>query len=444
LNGLLNISRNLAFISGCFDSLSMIICCYCLKANTPLFEYYAYDKDAILASLRKKSSELTNLITPDVLQCHSCKTDLSEVQPSQLICRQELDIPPGKPEITENQMASKICPNCKSTTTAQGPENLTQPIQFGVNIIALVTYLNQGQLVPLNRVQEMLMEMFSIPISEGTLVNMIKKAYTQLEDTELQLHKDLLEGPVSHTDETSIYVNGETWWWHVFSNAVTTCFFVHRKRGKEAMDAFGLLGKYIGTVIHDHFSPYFLYLNIRHALCNAHHIRELRSVAEDYNQLWCQKMRQFLLDANITVENYKKDGKTELSAELLKEYSEKYDAILAEGLSQIPEDPLPEIPKKRGRKKQHKAKNLHDRLSKRKKEVLLFMFDFEVPFTNNQAERDLRMVKLRQKISGCFRSPEGAQYFSRIRGYISTCRKRNINIMQALVDLARGQPNINI
>jgi transposase len=387
--------------------------------------------------------------TPDAIknynvnQCNSCRADLSSVQATAYISRQECDIPPVKPVITEHRMVSKVCPKCKSVNTAQGPKNLTQPIQYGPKVNAIATYLHYGQLLPLKRIRDLLKDLFSLCLSEGTLVKMYEKLYAQLENTELDIRKDLLQSAVNNCDETSMYMNGKTYWLHVFSNATATGYFIHPKRGIQAMNAMNMLPQYQGIAVHDHYLSYFTYEHIKHALCNAHHIRELRSIAEDYNQPWCKQMRQFLLEVNTTVWNYKEAGKTELPPEMLKKFSDTYDSILDLAQSQIPSITPTQNSKKRGRIKQHPAKNLLDRLSRRKKETLLFMIDFRVPFTNNQAERDIRMAKLKQKTSGCFRSKEGADRFCRIRSFISTSRKRNINVIHALEDSARGQPAIH-
>ena len=180
-----------------------------------------------------------------------------------------------------------------------------------------------------------------------------------------------------------------------------------------------------------------------HGLCNAHHIRELRGINENYDQAWAKEMRRHLLNVNTVVREHKNAGKDNLSEEAIKRFSEQYDAILKSAISEIPTLKTTSTKsKKRGRVKQHPAKNLHDRLTKQKEETLRFMYDFRVPFTNNQAEQDVRMTKVKLKVSGCFRSQEGADRFCRIRGYISTSRKRRLNILQSLENAIRGQPEL--
>lgn len=385
------------------------------------------------------------VINYGVSQCELCKHDLSDVQVTEYLSRQECDIPPVMPRIIEHRMASKICPKCKFINKAKGPEYLKQPIQYGPRVSAFATYLHYDQLLPLQRIQRLFSDLFSLPLSEGTLVNIHEKFCTQLRDSEAKIRENLLTSCVNNCDETSMYINGKTQWLHVVSNDTNTSYFIHKKRGSEAMDAMNILPQYNGVIVHDHWKPYFIYNNMKHSLCNAHHIRELRGIHEIYDQPWAQEMRQLLLDINRTVDKYKDAGKSKLPTKILTHLSEKYDAILNSAQSQIPSVKiLSNGSKKRGRIKQHPAKNLFDRLTKQKQETLRFMYDFNVPFTNNQAERDVRMAKLKQKVSGCFRSQEGAGRFCRIRGYISTSRKRGINILQSLENAIRGQPKLLI
>lgn len=374
----------------------------------------------------------------EVLLCNSCECDLTDVESTEYISRQECDVPPIKPIVTEHRMALKICPRCKVTNTAKGPKELTQPIQYGPRISTLSAYFHFAQLIPLDRIQSMFQDLFTVSISQGTLVNMHEKVFVQLESTEEQIKNCLLEGPVMHYDETSMRVNGQTQWLHVASNNNATAYAIHPKRGTIAMNTINILPRYKGTGVHDGWKPYFSYDHLAHALCNAHHLRELRAMFENYEQLWAKNMRELLLEIKQSVEAHKKDGKSELANELLRRFSATYDFILEGACYQVPHHKA--LSKSRGRIKQHPAKNLIDRLKQWKQETLRFMNDFRVPFTNNLGEQDIRMAKVKQKISGCFRSAEGADRFCRIRGYISTSKKRDINVFQALECAARGQP----
>jgi transposase len=251
--------------------------------------------------------------------------------------------------------------------------------------------------------------------------------------SESKIDENLMASPVINCDETSVRINGKTRWCHVASNHTNTAYFCHNKRGTDAMNEMGILPKYKGVAVHDNWKPYFTYKDMSHSLCNAHHIRELRGINENYDQSWAKEMRKHLLDINSVVNAHKQEGKDCLPEEKIKRHSERYDAILNSATTQIPAlKPAEIIPKKRGRSKQHPAKNLHDRLTNQKNETLRFMYNFRVPFTNNQAEQDVRMTKVKLKVSGCFRSQEGADRFCRIRGYISTSRKRGLNILQSI------------
>lgn len=376
-------------------------------------------------------------------QCEACHHDLSAVEAKEYFKRQECDIPQIKPTVTEYRMSAKICPKCKLMNKAKCPKNLTQPIQYGERVISLAAYLHHDQLIPLKRVQGMFSDLFSLSISEGTLVNGSNQLHEQLSSSESKVHEKLIASPVNNCDETSIRVNGKTRWLHVVSNDVNTAYFCHNKRGTDAMNAMGILPRYKGTIIHDNWKPYFTYQNMTHGLCNAHHIRELRGINENYDQPWAKEMRRHLLNVNTMIREHKNAGKDNLSEEVIKKFSEQYDVILKSAISEIPTLKTTSTKsKKRGRVKQHPAKNLHDRLTKQKEETLRFMYDFRVPFTNNQAEQDIRMAKVKLKVSGCFRSQEGADRFCRIRGYISTSRKRELNILQSLENAIRGQPEL--
>ena len=396
--------------------------------------------------LGHKGTTLEPVENPDVVKdyerelhrCSECNHDLSNVK-SSYTSRQEVDIPQVKPIITEHRIASKVCPNCKAINSA-GPKDLTQAIQYGARVRALASYLHYSQLIPIKRIQELLSDVLGLRISEGTVVSMHKGLYEQLTDTEAQIKTSLLQKPVNHSDETSMTINGKTCWLHVVSNAYETAYFTHKKRGKEAMDAMDILPRYTGVVVHDHWKPYFRYEHIKHSLCNAHHLRELRGMYENYDQSWALDLRTHLLHINKTVDDHKKFGRMRLSDDELRNFSNTYDAILERGQKQIPETNFQPKHTKRGRKKQHPSKNFLDRLTNRKEETLRFMYDFRVPFTNNQGEQDIRMTKVKQKISGCYRSEDGAERFCRIRGYISTANKNGFNIFSALENAIRGQP----
>lgn len=245
-----------------------------------------------------------------------------------------------------------------------------------------------------------------------------------------------------HFDETGLRVNQKLWWLHVASTAQLTDYFVHPKRGQIAMDEMAVLPTFQGISVHDGLKSYFLY-DCTHGLCNAHHLRELRFILERYNQPWAAQMMTLLVEIKTAVDSAKLLGNQTLSRMQLSEFEQRYQTLLADGFKANPPPPVVEsIPKKRGPAKQSPPKNLLDRLKANQSAVLAFMYNFQVPFDNNQAERDVRMMKLKQKISGCFRSSLGAQQFCRIRGYVSTLRKQGIPVLDALKSVFLGCPVI--
>jgi transposase len=223
------------------------------------------------------------------------------------------------------------------------------------------------------------------------------------------------------------------------SSQMASLYTIHAKRGREAMDEACILPKFQGMAIHDHWFPYFTYQQLRHGLCNAHHLRELVFVHEQEKEAWAKRMYDLLIRAKADVEKCIEQGA--LSPEVLLQIEQDYQQILTEGFAYHAS--LPSLPvSKRGKQKQRDGKNILDRLNEKRDRVLRFIYDFSVPFTNNQGERDIRMVKLRQKIGGCFRAFRGGKIFCRIRSYISTARKQGWNIWDALEDAIRGSPRL--
>lgn len=319
--------------------------------------------------------------------------------------------------------------------TASFPEHVTRPVQYGSDFKAHSVYLSQFQLLPYNRIDHYFSEEIQVPISSGSIVNFNKEAYALLEKFDAKAKLNLIAASVLNVDETSINVNGKRIWLHVAANNKWTYFYPHEKRGSEATDAIGIIPNFRGTLCHDHWKPYYVYQCL-HSLCNAHHIRELQRAFEQDKQQWAFDMKALLLEIN---EETKKSG-GKLTSGKAEEYYKKYNAIILAGEIECP---LPTPPddgkKKRGRIKKTKSRNLLERLINFINDTLRFMDDVDVPFTNNLAENNLRMTKVQQKISGCFRSMEGAYVFSRIRGYISTCQKQGISVTDSLNMLFRGE-----
>jgi transposase len=305
-----------------------------------------------------------------------------------------------------------------------------------------VIYFSHYQLLPYKRLQEMMNDVFGVALSQGTISNLQKRCHNQLDSFEKSAREQLINANVVHFDETGMQVNKDLHWMHVACTDSLSLYHLDPKRGAIAMDVMVILPEFRSRAIHDHLSAYYLY-DGDHGLCNAHHLRELIYALEQYEQPWAGQLIDCLIEAKDDVNQSLVAGNQRLPNERLVYYKRRYSRLLRAGCDDIPVLPEPVMSTpKRGRKKQHKAKNLHDRLSKHKAQVLAFMDDFNVPFDNNLAERNLRMNKAKQKISGCFRSPEGGQRFARIRSYISTIRKQSLNVVDSLADAMSGSPFI--
>ena len=384
--------------------------------------------------------EPDHVVPHTVDECDRCGRTLKTVEATDVRCRQMIDIPPLKLEVTEHRAETKECPDCGCCNVANFPEEAKTSVQYGSRIKALLVYLNQYQLVPYDRTCELVNDLFSQTISQGTLYNWNQVSFRNLESTEEQIRQAILASVVAHFDETGLRSEGKLHWLHAASTDRLTYYGLHAKRGKEAMDDLGLLENYTGCAVHDHWKSYFKF-SCDHALCNTHHLRELIYLAEQDQQEWAGKLIKLLLEAKEIVEATPGNCLVKNSAELAS-IDLRYNAILAEGFSQDIPPPTKTGKKKRGRPKQSKSKNMLDRLRDFKTEVLAFITHPLIPFDNNQGERDIRMAKLKQKISGCFRGAEGGKIFARIRGYVSTLRKNDLNILEGIQSTFTSTPTL--
>ncbi len=314
------------------------------------------------------------------------------------------------------------------------PKGITRPVQYGANLKANSVYMSQFQLIPYNRIQDHFNDQMNIALSAGTIYNINQQAYEQLARFDEIAINRLARSDLLHADETGINVNGKRIWLHSASNDTWTYFYPHAKRGTKAMDAIGILPKFNGVLCHDHWKPYFTY-QCTHALCNAHHLRELERAWEQDNQAWAKAMKSLLEEINQAVN----DAGDQLSPSEAQPYRKKYKALLRKAELECPPPDETKRAGKRGRLKRSKARNLLERLIDYEDDVLRFMETERVPFTNNLGENDIRMTKVQQKISGCFRSMDGAYIFCRIRSYLSTCRKQGMNPSEALRLLFAGE-----
>ena len=314
------------------------------------------------------------------------------------------------------------------------PEGVTKAVQYGKGLKAHSVYMSQFQLIPYKRIEDYFSEQLQIPVSSGSLYNFNREAYDRLETFDEQVKLKLSGSDLAHVDETGININGDKYWLHCTSNDSWTYFFPHKKRGTDALNTIGILSNFSGILCHDHWKPYYKY-DCKHALCNAHHLRELTRVCEEDKHQWAEQVKVLLEEINNVVN----DAGGMLKGGECEKYLQKYRLILKDAEAECPLPAKTERKGKRGRIKRSRARNLLERLIKYEEDVLRFMYHEIVPFTNNLGERDIRMTKVQQKISGCFRSMDGAKIFCRVRSYLSTCRKQDVSSTQALSLLFQGK-----
>jgi transposase len=391
-----------------------------------------------------RGNTLTLVDKPDHTQVHApadcagCGASLQDAPTQRKERRQVFELPPLKLAVTEHQTHSCVCPHCHTLNVGAFPQEVAQPAQYGPNMLGLCVYLSQYQLLPLARIQELLVDLWGQSPSQGTFTAAIAACSRRLAPVETALKAALLRTPVLHSDETGVQVTKQLHWIHVASTPLLTFYAHHAKRGREAFAAMGILPHFGGTSVHDCLASYHdpTYVCM-HSLCNAHLLRELLGLFETTRQTWLQRLSALLRALKRAKEVAQAAGKSALDPVLLLRYQAVYRQIVGRGLGQ---NPSPTRTGRRGRPANGACRSLLLRLQKREDGVLRFALDFAVPFDNNQAERDLRMIKVQQKVSGCFRSTEGADHFCRIRGYISTLRKQGSGILSALRSVFLGDP----
>jgi transposase len=389
-------------------------------------------------STLKLSSTPDTVIVHAVEQCEHCQRDLRAVESLQVERRQVIDLPIKRVLVIEHQAEQKCCPTCQQISIAAFPENVKAPVQYGAAFGAVGVYLVQQQLLPYERACEVMQDLLGPTMSESTLQTLVQHCAEQLEPVEAHIKGALAQAHVLHQDETGLYVAGKRHWMHVSATEQLTHYAVHTKRGHQALDAIGILKDFHGVSVHDGWQSYWRY-PCQHGLCNVHHLRELIFLDEQLQQAWAGQMKELLLDMKAAVDQARVEGRKALHSLEVQDWKRRYAALLEEGYLANPPDPPPEVSKK-GRRKQSPVRNLLDRLSTHQDAVLAFLENFAVPFDNSLAERDIRMVKVQQKVSGCFRSVTGAQAFCRIRGYLSTLRKQGMPVLTALQQALVGHP----
>jgi transposase len=356
--------------------------------------------------------------------------------------RQVFDLPEEvQLEVTEHQAETKTCPWCGERNEAEFPAEVTQETQYGVRVRAQMAYFNVYHFIPMERTAELIEDLYQQPVSAGTVVTTSAKVAEQVKSVIEQIRSHLIKTEDAvHFDETGMRVAGKLNWLHSASTERATLYQIHAKRGEAAIVKIGILPKRTGWSIHDFWKPYLKYQQAKHGACNAHILRELTFVAEQYQQTWAAEMQLLLLNIQHAVETAKAQGQTSLPKRQEDAFQSDYDRLVLQGLEVNPAPPR--VEGKRGRVKQSQPKNLLDRLRDHKAMVLAFMVDFKVPFDNNLAERDIRMAKVKQKVSGSFRSSDGSEVFCLVRSYISTARKNNQPILNALALALSGSPYV--
>jgi len=343
--------------------------------------------------------------------------------------------------ITEHQLLEiPVCMLHGDTRKGSFPENVKAAVQYGENLQALSVALNTIGAVSIKRTHEILSGVFNIPISTGTISSMVKRCADGLNDTVDKIKQRMKESALGHFDETGTRVDKKLWWVHNASNCEYTYLDISPKRGFNGMEQCGVLPEFKGIAMHDCWASYWNYTDAGHAVCCAHLLRELTGIIENYpEQKWASAFIDLLLEMKKVKDKAVEKGKDSLSYYHQHKFDKKYDELIEQARN---ENPLPETTeKKRGRKKKGKILALVERLEKYKASVCLFIHNFMVPFDNNQAERDIRMIKVKTKVSGCFRTEEGARDYLKIMSYIGTAHKQGYNAYEAIKNAISGNPD---
>lgn len=355
--------------------------------------------------------------------------------------RHEIDAVVKVDVTAHNLIKVHECPLHGGCREGSFPADIKATVQYGKNLQAMVVAFNTVGAVSINRTHEILSSVFNIPLATGTIKNMVTRCADSLKGTYEKIRQMMVCAGLIHCDETGARIDGKTWWVHNASNQDYTYLTIHQKRGRIGIDAADVLPHARGIIVHDCWSSYWKYQDVTHAICCAHLLRELNGVIENHpEQTWAPKFRKLLLDMKKVRDKALRADKTEVSYYYHHKFDKKYDDIIKTAYE---ENPLPEtIANKRGRKKKSKVLNLICRLDNYKGAVCLFINNLYVPFDNNQAERDLRMIKVKNKVSGCFRSEEGAQEYLTIMSYIGSAHKHGINAYKAIREALDGNSDI--
>lgn len=383
--------------------------------------------------------------TPDVIETHTlhscahCNTSLQDVPVITYGRRQVFDLPLPQLIVTEHRLEKKCCPNCGTKQQARAPKQVNAPVQYGESWTAWCTYLHTYHNLPLERIGQLFLDMTGQRPSDATLLRGLASISAEIQPLTTYIRKELANSACVHADETGMRVQGKTQWLHTVSSDKWTLYQVHEKRGRAAIDAHDVLPTYKGILVHDCWASYFhKAYAFEHALCGAHLLRECQGVMDYDQQHWAAEMKALLQEACHEKKEWRQTG-TPISEEKRRDFSLRYDKILEKGEQEWATPSQTDAPVKRGRKKKSKAANLGERFRRHKAAILRFLQDAHVPFDNSLAERDMRMMKVKQKVSGSFRTQEGAEQFALIRSFLSSLRKQKRDILPALLAVVRGQ-----
>jgi transposase len=382
--------------------------------------------------------EADRIVTLTVPVCERCQQGLQAVEVTRQERAQVWDLPPLRLHVTEYRAQVKTCPCCHQETRAPLPDGLKPAsVQYGPMTRALAVYLQCQHLLPYARTCQILSDLLGTSFSEASLQGALQSGSRQVEEALSLIKQELLRSQVMHNDETGFRVAGRRLWLHVAATEHLTYYDFHEKRGKQATDAMGILPDFKGISVHDSWASYLQYPCL-HALCVAHYLRELTFIHEQYQQSWAKEMKDLLLEIKTTVEQARALGKMTLPRTVRDEYETRYQDLVAQGIAANP--PPPRKKGTRGPLRGDDIRNLLQRLRDFQALILRFMHSFIVPFDNNLAERDVRMMKIQQKVSGCFRTSTGATIFCRLRSYLSTMHKQGVHLLTALHHVFLGSP----
>jgi transposase len=378
----------------------------------------------------EKVAEVDRVVTHAPLaRCDACQTPLGEL--AVVEARQVFDLPPLRFEVAEHQVLAGQCAACGKICRGAFPEGISAPVQYGPAALAAAVHLSHHPMLPVQRTAAWMGDLFELPMSEATVLAACEEAKDRLEPIVASIGQAIQAAPLAHADETGLRVAGSLHWMHVLATTMLTWVACHAKRGKEAFDALAILPGFMGTLIHDGWKPYREWL-CQHGLCNAHPLRELTYVFEELGQAWADQLIHLLVAACHEVDQ----AGNPMPPARLADYRSRYDGILAEGEAL---NPLAPRSGKRGQTRQSKPANLLRRLRAYSDDVWRFATDPHVPFTNNLAEQAVRMPKVKQKVSGCFRTKKGADTFCTIRSYLATMHKQQANLFHALTLTFQGK-----